>query len=91
MHGYGASSVFWYRNFAALSRSSNRLVLAADLLGFGLSDRAEFPARVRGDDDAWARAAERFFLDEFDSWRETLGLANRPIALLVSLLLFVSL
>jgi pimeloyl-ACP methyl ester carboxylesterase len=55
VHGFGASSIHWRKNFAQLSQQHH--VWAIDLLGFGASDK---PREVAYTFDTWAAQLEAF-------------------------------
>lgn len=64
LHGFGGGVGLWAQNLDFLSQS--RLVLALDLLGFGLSSRPQFPSD--------AQRAEEQFVDSIELWRRKIGL-----------------
>ncbi|KAI8474553.1 MAG: Alpha/Beta hydrolase protein [Monoraphidium minutum] len=70
--GYGAGSLFLWRNIDALA--PHMRLFACDWLGTGRSGRPPFTAR--GQDEA-----EGFFIDSLDAWRRAEGLEGRKMVL----------
>mmetsp|Transcript_10034 Transcript_10034/g.11287 ORF Transcript_10034/g.11287 Transcript_10034/m.11287 type:complete len:285 (-) Transcript_10034:142-996(-) len=67
IHGYGMSSMVYYRTFKKLSEKYH--VIAIDLLGFGRSSRPEFKATTIDE-------CEHFFVNSIEMWREKMGLTD---------------
>lgn len=65
LHGYGGSSVFYYKMLKQLSRFYD--IYCIDLLGMGLSSRPEFKCET-------TEETIYFFLESIEKWRIAIGL-----------------
>ncbi|KAI5289835.1 hypothetical protein KEM54_003108 [Ascosphaera aggregata] len=72
LHGYGAGLGFFYKNFEPLSRAKGWQLYALDMLGMGRSTRPPFrlPSSSSKDREASITAAEDWFIDAIEEWRE---------------------
>jgi pimeloyl-ACP methyl ester carboxylesterase len=71
MHGWGASSAFWYRTVDMLS--AHYKLYIADWLGFGRSTSVIYEGR-------FCQEAEDYWLQPFEKWTMTLGLDTFALA-----------
>jgi len=71
IHGYGGSSLFFYPMLKDLSKKYR--VFCIDLLGMGLSSRAEFNCST-------AEETIDYFVESFEKWREAMGLEEFQLA-----------
>jgi pimeloyl-ACP methyl ester carboxylesterase len=69
IHGFASANVFWMLNLDALSQSHH--VYAVEWPGVGRSLRASFPVA-----DLDAHAAETYFVDRLEAWRQSIGLES---------------
>ncbi|GBG91879.1 hypothetical protein CBR_g53937 [Chara braunii] len=65
VHGYGAGLGFFFRNFDSLAQRFR--LHALDLIGWGLSDRPEFPCKTTEETEIW-------FRDSLEEWRKAMGI-----------------
>ncbi|TPX78273.1 hypothetical protein CcCBS67573_g00416 [Chytriomyces confervae] len=89
-HGYGSGLGFFYANYDHLAAMRDSLgrpvqIVAIDWLGMGRSSRPLFEKRSRSsqkgkDDEQLIAAAEDYFVDSFETWREELGLETFALA-----------
>lgn len=71
MHGYGAGSAFFFQNIGAFTTKPNSRFFMLDWLGMGRSSRPPYqlPRRHLTIEER-AAAAENFFLEGLEQWRE---------------------
>lgn len=67
VHGYGGSSITFYKMIKRLARKFQ--VFCIDLLGMGLSSRPEFNCKT-------TEEAVNFFVNSIEEWRKTLSLSS---------------
>ena len=83
MHGYGAGLGFYFRNFVALGKWVARTgapVYALDWLGMGRSARPPFTIKAKRDDiPGRVHAAEAFFVDSLEEWRQKAGVERMTL------------
>lgn len=65
LHGYGASSMHFYRNMHGLSRQFYKTVYSLDMLGWGLSSR---PTSFFNSNTS-LEETEDFFVESLEAWR----------------------
>ena len=64
VHGYGASSVIFYKIMKPLSERYHVIML--DIIGMGASSRPKFTAKT-------ADEADEYFCEFLESWRKEMG------------------
>ncbi|CEH17579.1 Predicted hydrolase/acyltransferase (alpha/beta hydrolase superfamily) [Ceraceosorus bombacis] len=81
LHGYGAGTAFYFQNLEAISQHPNSRLYALDWLGMGRSARVPFdvPKSAQANTDTRVEAAESFFTDSLEDWREVMGLEKMTL------------
>ncbi|KAK0542389.1 hypothetical protein OC846_006754, partial [Tilletia horrida] len=83
LHGYGAGSAFAFQNINSwASAIPNSRLFALDWLGMGRSSRPPFHipnSVVKQGVEARVRAAESFFIDSLEEWRQKMQLEKMTI------------
>ncbi|KAF9076453.1 Alpha/Beta hydrolase protein [Rhodocollybia butyracea] len=83
LHGYGAGTGFYFRNFLSMAQwagRNNTSVFALDWLGMGRSARPNFTVRAsKKDIPARVTEAESFFIDSLEDWRQKMRLEKMTL------------
>ncbi|PWN48829.1 alpha/beta-hydrolase [Violaceomyces palustris] len=81
LHGYGAGTAFFFQNLKSLAQIPNSRLYALDWLGMGRSSRPPFhiPSSLSKTTETRVNAAESFFVDSLEEWRQKAGLDKMVI------------
>lgn len=81
LHGYGAGTAFFFQNIANMAGRSNSRLFCLDWLGMGRSSRVPFhiPHEKMKTTESRVEAAESFFVQALEDWREKAGLEKMTL------------
>jgi len=82
LHGYGAGTAFFFNNIKMLASVPNSRLFALDWLGMGRSSRPPFHipnSVVKQGVEARVKAAESFFVDSLEEWRQKMELERMTL------------
>lgn len=81
LHGYGAGTAFFFQNIANMAERSNSRLFCLDWLGMGRSSRVPFhiPHEKMKTTETRVEAAESFFIQALEDWREKAGLEKMTL------------